>query len=379
MGISPGGVGRSLNGLLTATCEVGGTVVMVSTAASMISTLVIPRGYISPLFKIVDRTVDGAFRLFFGKIQYAARDRILAGEAPLIILSLLLGWLGFFVFGFTLMLLPVSHGFDNAIRQSASSTFTLGFALRSGADPTWVDFVAAATGMISIALQIGYMPTLYSAYNRREVEVTLLGLRAGSPPWGPELISRAVRLGTLESLPEFYQSWERWSADVTESHASYPVLLRFRSPHGQTSWVVALLAVLDSASMLLAVAPSRATLQTRLCLRAGFLCMRRLAETVGIQVDHDPSPEGEIQLPRERFIEAYTTLAEIGFEMERSPQDAWAHFKGWRINYESAAYALAKEVDAVPAYWSGPRNANDAEVAPSRVVNRTPENPSNGP
>ncbi len=299
----------------------------------------------------------------------------MSGEAPIIILTLLVGWLGFFVLGYGVILLPVTHSWDLAFRESASSTFTLGFTLRSQSRPAAVDFLAAATGMISIALQIGYMPTLYGAYNRRETEVTLLHIRAGNPPWGPELISRATRLSTIETLPSLYENWERWASDVVESHSSYPVLLRFRSPHQDASWIVALLAVLDSAAIMLSIAPSQANLQFRLCLRAGFLCVQRLAETVGIVTNKDPSPDTEIELPFDEFAQAYHRIQDGGFEMERDVQEAWAHFKGWRVNYEAPVYALAKAIDAVPVVWSGPRRFSDPQVSPDVIVNRTPANP----
>jgi hypothetical protein len=123
--------------------------------------------------------------------------------------------------------------------------FTLGFAARSGAEPTAVEFLAAASGLIIVALQIAYLPTLYAAYNRREATVTLLGPRAGSPAWGPELLARAQMAHGIEQLSDLYQDWERWSADVAESHSSYPSLMRFRSPEPHSSWIVSQLAVLE--------------------------------------------------------------------------------------------------------------------------------------
>src|SRR5207244_1611771 len=82
-----------------------------------------------------------------------------------------------------------------------------------------------ATGLIIVALQIAYLPTLYAAFNRRETEVTLLAVRAGRPAWGPELLARSRFTITTEELPDFYRRWERWAADVAESHSSYPVLI----------------------------------------------------------------------------------------------------------------------------------------------------------
>ena len=141
-----------------------------------------------------------------------------------------------------------------ALTDAGSSIFTLGFAEPPGTTPAVFVFIAAASGMVVVALQIGYLPTLYSAFNRRETEVTLLASRAGVPSWGPELLARThYALGsgtsTLDTLPDLYQQWQRWSSDVAESHTTYLPLVRFRSPQPYSSWVIALLSVLDSAAL----------------------------------------------------------------------------------------------------------------------------------
>ena len=119
---------------------------------------------------------------------------------------------------------------------------------------------AAATGLVIVTLQIAYLPALYAAFNRRETEVALLNARAGVPSWGPELLARThYALGsgvsTIDTLPDLYAQWERWAADVAESHTTYLPLVRFRSPRPLSSWVTALLAVLDSAALFLALSP----------------------------------------------------------------------------------------------------------------------------
>ena len=94
-----------------------------------------------------------------------------------------------------------------------------------------VDFLAAGTGLVLVALQIAYLPTIYSAYNRRETLVTLLESRAGAPAWGPELLIRHQLVGLdRQPRPACSREWERWAADVAESHTSYPSLLYLRSP-----------------------------------------------------------------------------------------------------------------------------------------------------
>src|SRR5205085_11630193 len=92
---------------------------------------------------------------------------------------------------------------------------------------------------------------------------------------------------------QFYLDWERWAADVSESHTNYPILTRFRSPEPSSSWLVALVAVLDSAALWLAFSPDRApATEARLCLRMGFIALRSIAATAGLPVDHVPDPDG---------------------------------------------------------------------------------------
>jgi hypothetical protein len=192
------------------------------------------------------------------------------------------------------------------------------------------------------------------------------------PSWGPELLARthyALGTGTsaLDTLPEFYGQWERWAADVTESHVTYSPLAWFRSPSPEASWATALLSVLDSAALYLALCPESApALPTRLCLRSGLVCFGEVARSMGLAVPPEPNPEAGISLSYDEFIDAVTRLNEVGFPIERAPEDAWPHFVGWRVNYEQAAYAIAEAIDAVPALWSGPRRRHEEPIPPLR-------------
>lgn len=330
---------------------------------SVIGTLIVPRPVGSWLTRVVDRLVLAAYRTVTMPVaDYVRRDRILATQAAAILVTQLATWLGIFLVGFTLTLWP-AHGrsVTAALSDAGSSIFTLGFAEPPGTTPAVVVFIAAATGMVVVALQIGYLPTLYAAFNRRETEVALLAARAGVPSWGPELLARThYALGsgtsTINTLPDLYRQWERWSSDVAESHTTYLPLVRFRSPQPYSSWVTALLSVLDSAALILSFAPEEApTVPARLCLRSGFGCLNRIARAMGIDVPEEVNPEAGISLTYEEFLDAHARMVEVGFPMSRVPADAWPDFVGWRVNYENAAYQIAAAIDAVPALWSGPR------------------------
>ena len=237
-----------------------------------------------------------------------------------------------------------------------------------------IDDLSGLFALVTIALQIGYLPTLYAAFNRRETEVTLLDARAGVPSWGPELLARThYGLGTgvsaLGTLPDLYRIWERWAADVSESHATYTPLVRFRSPRPFSSWVTALLAVLDSAALYLALFEHpRDPVSARLCLRSGFTCFNNIARALGTDIPIEADPAEGIQLTFAEFEEAIRRLQAVDLPVERTAAEAWPDFVGWRVNYERAAYAVALAVDAPPALWSGPRRRHIDPIPPKRPM-----------
>lgn len=335
-----------------------GLFIVVGTWISVAATLVVPRGLRLRTTKAVRDLVRLPFQALANHLQtYEAKDRVLAWAAPLSILASLLSWLAVFVIGFALLLEALSGlGLLTALREAGSSVFTLGFASSDRGRLTFVDFCAAATGPVVIGLQVGYLPALYTAYSRRESEVTLLQSRAGSPAWGPEILSRHRQIrGLYNTLPTFYRGWERWAAEISESHTSYPVLIHFRSPRAHRNWLIGLLAVMDAAALELSLNPSTAAPELRLALRAGFTCLRDISDVEKIDYDPDPDPDSPIQLTFQEFSQAIDLLRYANYPMERSPEDAWPHFRGWRVNYEPSAYALAWRIEAVPAPWSGPR------------------------
>src|ERR1700694_5836204 len=122
-----------------------------------------------------------------------------------------------------------------------------------------------------LALCIAYLPTIYSAFAKRESAVSLLEVRAGSPPSAVELIERYQRLHGLDSLHPLWETWEIWFAELEESHTSLAALVFFRSPKPQQSWVTAAGAILDAASLMNAAVAMPHDLQADLTIRAGFL------------------------------------------------------------------------------------------------------------
>jgi hypothetical protein len=254
--------------------------------------------------------------------------------------------------------------------------FTLGFARSARATNDTITTLAAASGFVVIALQIAYLPALYAAFNRRETLIAMLASRAGEPSWGPEILIRHQLVSIVDSLPEFYDRWEQWAAEFSESHSTYPVLLLFRSPDPWASWVLALLSVLDAAAMHLALNPATAPSQARLSLRMGYTALQRISDGIGWEYNRDPMPDSPIRLTAEEFAAAVALLHDVGFTTERDADQAWPHFRGWRVNYESLAYRWADRVLAPPAPWSGTRRGlREQNVTPRRPPHRSPDRP----
>ena len=385
-------------------------VLLVGTSAwSVIGTLIVPRSVSSWLTKHVDQLVNFAFicatasvRTSGGRkylrtrpgaryvtspddgtgkvpmhspdeVAFHRRDRILAAQAATLLISQLAAWLCIFFVGFSLIFWPFVHGgITNAFAEAGPGLWQIGEdRARGGFEQAILD-VATLTSVVTITLLIAYLPTLYTEFNRRENEVALLVARGGVPCWGPELLARtqyALGTGTstINTLPDLFANWERWAAELAESHTTYLPLVRFRSPKPLSSWVTALLAVLDAAALMLALNPESApTVAARLCLRAGFTCFGDIARAMGHDIPVEADPDGTISLTYDDFLAAIARLDEVGFQPERSPEEAWPDFVGWRLNYERAAYAIAWDVDAVPAYWSGPRRHKNTRPIPPR-------------
>ncbi len=353
-----------------------GLILVVLTSVGILFILVLPRQP-SGLEK-TSLWVNRAVRIVFLALSrlarsYEAKDAILAPIAPVALIAQLLFWSMCLTLGFALMLMSTVHSFGPALLQALTALFTVGTYHVGGTANRGIDIAAGALWVVVVALQIAYLPSLYSAFSRRESLVAMLESRAGVPAWGPELLIRHQLVGITDTLPSLYDQWERWASEVAESHTTYPVLLLFRSPEPWYSWLIGLLAVLDAGAMHLALCPSTAPSSARLCLRMGFTLINRVGRTVGFKVETDPNPEGPIQLTFEEFDAAVTQLNSSGFAMERTAEEAWPHFVGWRVNYEEVAYALADRLVAPPAPWSGHRShLSRGTEGPHRPPHRRP-------
>lgn len=353
-----------------------GVLVVVLSTVSLVSTFVLPRGgsKVQALPLLVGRVVRRGFLMLARPARsFARKDGILAAVGPVSLIAQLAVFLGLYVLGYGLMQWHWTGTFENGVTEAGATLFSVGLVHASTKGNDVLVVLAGATGAIAVALQIGYLPAIYQAFNRRESLVTLMESRAGVPAWGPEILMRHQLVKITDALPDLYADWELWSADLAESHISYPVLVWFRSPEPGFSWVLSLLAILDAAALHLSLSPQTAPSEARMCLRMGFTAFRRIARMLHWTYDADPAPEADLQLSFEDFDRAVQLVRETGFAIERTSEEAWPHFRGWRVNYEALAYRLADVVIAPRAPWSGERRHLPLELmAPNRPPHRAP-------
>jgi len=335
-----------------------GLFTVILTFFSALSTFALPRAARSQLNRIVFGLARRVFEfiLHFAK-SYERRDAVMAYYAPISLMLLVPTWYLLISLGFTAMYWSFGAGdWLTSFRLSGSSLFTLGFANADGLMLAIFEFIEAMLGLILVGLLISYLPTMYSAFSRREQVVNMLEVRAGSPPSAAEMLLRFHRNHGLEKLSDYWKIWEAWFADIEESHTTLPALVFFRSPRADNSWVTAAGAVLDAAAITLSAVEIPYEVSAALCIRAGFLAFRRIANYFDIPNPQDPRyPEFPICVERAEFDSVLDQLAAAGLPLQPDREQAWKNFAGWRVNYDRSLILLCGLVMAPQAPWSGDR------------------------
>jgi hypothetical protein len=350
--------------------SLAGAALVLSTLASAIKTVVVPRAEPVLLARWVFVSVRKLFEMRVRRAEtWQAADRIMSRFAPFGLLTLPLVWVTLVLIGFMPIYWALGVGWPRqAFEQSGSSLLTLGFAAHHEVPVLAVSFVEATIGLGLVALLIGFLPTMYQLFSRREVLVSQLDVRAGTPPTPVALFRRAKLIGWIPELDGFWLDWERWFTEVEESHTSYLALPFFRSPHHGRSWITAAGAVLDSAALRASAIDLPHSWQAPLCLRAGYLALRRIAGAYGIRYDPDPAPTDPISITRDEFDEVLSQLAELGVPLKRDRDQAWRDFAGWRVNYDSVLLPLCGLLMAPFSPWSSDRSINyRVRVVPVRL------------
>lgn len=335
-----------------------GLLLVLATIASAIQTFVLPRGAVDLITGTVFRFIRWGFDLLLKRTKkFETRDRFMALYAPVSVLILLPVWLILVTIGFAGMYWAT--GIDTlfeAFTISGSSLLTLGFAKGDSLLHTIFAFSEATIGLILVALLIAYLPTMYNAFSAREIAVNLLAVRAGSPPSAPEMLLRLHRIGQLEQINETWTTWEKWFAEVEESHTSLSPLVFFRSPNPSQSWVTASGTVLDAAALYLAALDLPSSPEAMLCIRAGYLSLRRIADLFRIPFEENPIfPTSPISITYEEYERAVKTFADYGIPIRENISQSWQDFAGWRVNYDSVLIDLSELTMAPIATWAGDR------------------------
>ncbi|MDD2858889.1 MAG: hypothetical protein PHU75_09470 [Candidatus Nanopelagicales bacterium] len=387
-----------------------GLVVVMISLVSLMRTVIVPRPLRSSLSGLVMWLVEYTTRgIAYLRGTYAKRDHVLAWTGPVMILAMLIAWLIGFLVGYAMLIYGVSGmDFGDALRQSGSSLLTLGFAGGVNEDQTIIDFIAAATGPIIIAMLIGYLPTIFQTYLEREVLVTMLSTSGGEPAWGPEYLARATLSGTLDQALDHMDAWAEWAARLRLTHITYPTLMFVRSPRATRHYLISLLCVMDAAALQISLSSTvermhayRLLLQGSQTFESLYVVthrdgrgLRRIpvvnrllqsrdaqdrashlpAWSLDTRAVHEAAAQDnavgfstlnatttsvlglhDSTITHDQFMRAVTMLQAVNYPINRSLDEAWTMFRDIRSQYEFPAYALAYRLDAVPAPWSGPR------------------------
>jgi len=288
------------------------------------------------------------------------REAYLSYYGPLSLLALFAVWFVSLVFAFALLHWGIGSAlnarpnetpsFETDLYMSGTTFFTLGLGDVTPRTPLArvITVMEAGMGFAFLAIVISYLPVLYGAFSRREVNISLLDARAGSPPSALELLQRHAQSHTLRQLGQYLGDWESWAAELMESHLSYPVLCFFRSLHNNQSWLAALTTVLDACALIVAYTAGECRWQARLTFAISRHALVDLAQVFRVP----PSPAAADRLPPRDRDHLLELLGVAGLPLVRSDQ-ADEKFEHLRQMYEPFAYGLGQRlVLPLPAWFT---------------------------
>jgi hypothetical protein len=341
---------------------------------------------------ILPRRATGRFRLtrifyiatwkpwvfFTGSIHNARkRETVLSYYGPLSLILLLMVWAGSMVVGFALIFYSLGSPFNDAANQphlrsdlyvSGTTIFTLGLGdVTPQSQLTRVIVVLeAGTGLGFLAVVMGYFPVLYGAFSRREVSISLLDARAGSPPTAAELIRRHSYQGAEQALSTLLEEWERWSAELLESHISYPQLCYFRSQHTNQSWISALTAILDTSALLIVGVRVNEARQAQLTFAMARHAMVDLTQIFSLK----PLQDVPDRLPLERYEKLHSMLCLTGLSA-CDDLHCFDRLREMRALYEGYAAALSEFLCMPLPPWIADQPHKDNWLAVARLRDQT--------
>ncbi len=312
------------------------------------------------------------------------RETVLGIYGPLSLVFLTALWAAFLVVGFGLLfyalhspfsdplalrLVGAKEGLPDLRRDFLSDLYVSGttlFTLGLGdvvPHSRWVRaliVLESGLGLAFVAVVIGYFPVLYGAFSKREVNISLLDARAGSPPSAAELVRRHGFDGGPEILIVLLADWERWAAELLESHISYPLLCYFRSQHTNQSWLSALTAILDACALMVASVGDRTGRQAQLT----FAMARHALVDLSQVFDLEPIAPVDDRLSDANFRQLHDLLCQVGVRVARD-DDSQQRLRAMRALYEPYAECLSRYlcIPMPPFVSDSPRKDNWLTVA----------------
>lgn len=300
------------------------------------------------------------------------RNSVLSIFGPLSLLGLVLVWAVTLMFGFALLLWGLGtplkfedrrdESFGACLYFSSTTFFTLGYGdvVPTAALGRTLGVIEAGIGFGFLAMVISYLPVLYQAFSRRETLISMLDARAGSPPTAAEFLRRLSHARSPAEVNVMLAEWERWAAELLESHLSFPVLSYYRSQHDNQSWVAALAMILDVSAVLIAAAQALDGYQVRLT----FAMARHAAVDLGLVFNKPPVPLAIDRLPAADLEKLLQSLRSAGLPL-RDDVAAISALAELRGLYEPFVNALALHLFFdVPAFQPAKPPVDNWQTSP---------------
>ncbi len=306
-----------------------------------------------------------------------SQEKILSFYGPFSLIVLLVVWAGAMLLGFGLLFFALGSPFADLRGQSGLATdlyvsgttiFTLGLGDVTPQNP-WARalvILESGLGLGFLAVVMGYFPVLYAAFSRREVSISLLDSRAGSPPTAGELIRRHSYPGADQALSVLLREMERWSAELLESHISYPLLCYFRSQHTSQSWLAALTAMLDASSLMIAGILTDEARQAQLTFAIARHALVDLTQVLSLR----PLKGLPDRLPADRYEKFCKVLARGG-ALIREDDGSFERLRELRALYEGYAEALSQYLYMPLPPWLAERPRRDDWLTVARERAKT--------
>ena len=310
------------------------------------------------------------------------KETFLSIYGPLSLLMLLTVWAVTVVVGFALLHLALGssigtttqhNGFLTDLYYSGTTFFTLGLGdiAPVGNAARSITVIEASVGFGMLALVIGYLPILYQAFSRREVNISMMDARAGTPPTAIELLRRHQEANSMASLDQWLRDWEMWAADLMESHLSYPALCFFRSQHDNQSWLAALSTVLDACSLVMVGIDGMPKWQAQLT----FKMARHALVDISQIFNTSPVKNDGWRLTPAEFVELRSALRSYGVEMRTEPGDERT-LAELREMYEPYTEVLSKYLlMPLPGWMPAKKISDNWQTSAWEITAPAPEQP----